>query len=76
MKRVLSAVRFVVRMQIGARNWARHEQVRRRLADCFEGMEREERIRKMRDLWRAKVATGTTSRGVSSGAGTSAAAAV
>ncbi|KAK1826848.1 myosin-7 [Podospora conica] len=49
----LRAVRFVVRMQIGARQWAKHERVRQRLADCYEGMEREERIGRMREQWRA-----------------------
>lgn len=51
----LRAVRFVVRMQIGAREWAKHERVRQRLAECYEGMEREERIGRMREQWRAGV---------------------
>jgi hypothetical protein len=46
-------VRFVVRLQIGARQWAKHERVRQRLAECYEGMEREERIGRMREQWRA-----------------------
>lgn len=50
----LHAVRFVVRMQMGARRWAKHEKVRQRLADCVEEMEREERIKRMRDVWRAQ----------------------
>ncbi|KAK0724790.1 hypothetical protein B0H67DRAFT_568774 [Lasiosphaeris hirsuta] len=54
LQRVLHAVRFVVRMQTGARSWAKHEKVRQRLADCVEDMEREERIRRMRDQWRAQ----------------------
>lgn len=54
LQRVLHAVRFTVRMQIGARNWAKHEKVRQRLADCVEEMEREERIKKMRNQWRAE----------------------
>ena len=49
----LRAVRFVVRLQIGARQWAKHERVRQRLAECYEGMEREERIGRMREQWRA-----------------------
>lgn len=55
LRRVLHAVRFVVRMQISARNWAKHDEVRQRLADAVENMEREERIKKMRDQWRAQV---------------------
>lgn len=54
----LRAVRFVVRMQIGARQWAKHERVRQRLAECYEGMEREERIGRMREQWRAGVGRG------------------
>jgi hypothetical protein len=50
-------VRFVVRLQIGARNWAKHEKVRQRLVGCVEEMEREERIKKMRDQWRRQVHT-------------------
>ncbi|KAK0713816.1 hypothetical protein B0T26DRAFT_649266 [Lasiosphaeria miniovina] len=42
-------------MQISARNWAKHDKVRQRLADAVENMEREERIKKMRDQWRAQV---------------------
>jgi hypothetical protein len=42
-------------MQLGARDWARHNKVRLRLAECVEEMEREERIKKMRDVWRAQV---------------------
>ena len=41
-------------MQIGARRWAKHDKVRQRLASCVEEMEREERIKKMRDQWRAQ----------------------
>jgi len=46
----------MVRMQIGAKRWAKHDKVRQRLADCVEGMEKEERIRKQRDTWRAQTA--------------------
>ncbi|KAK4240763.1 hypothetical protein C8A03DRAFT_12933 [Achaetomium macrosporum] len=52
----LNAVRFIVRTQLYARNWAKNDKVRQRLLDCVDGMEREERIRKMRDQWRAEVA--------------------
>lgn len=51
-------MRFVVRMQIGARQWAKHERVRQRLAECYEGMEREERIGRMREQWKAGVGRG------------------
>ncbi|KAK4216362.1 myosin-7 [Rhypophila decipiens] len=54
LRRVLRGVRFMVRIQIEARNFAKHDKVRQRLADCIEGMEREERIKKMRDQWRAE----------------------
>lgn len=52
----LNTVRCIARMRVGARAWARHDQTRRRLAECYEGMQREERIRAMRDQWRAEVA--------------------
>ncbi|KAK3305520.1 uncharacterized protein B0T15DRAFT_532573 [Chaetomium strumarium] len=55
----LNAVRFIVRTQLYARNWAKNDKVRQRLLDCVDGMEREERIRKMRDQWRAEVARKT-----------------
>ncbi|KAK4099911.1 hypothetical protein N658DRAFT_508301 [Parathielavia hyrcaniae] len=42
-------------MQIGARHWAEKDRVRQKLARCFDGMQREERIRVMRDQWRAEV---------------------
>jgi len=58
LQRALNAVRFMVRMQIGARRWAKHEQVRARLAGAVEEMEREERIRRMRDQWRQQVQGG------------------
>lgn len=51
----LNAVRCVVRMQIGARAWGEKDRVRRRLADCFDGMQREQRIRAMREVWRREV---------------------
>ena len=40
-------------MQMGARTWAQQDKVRRRLADCYDGMQREERIRALREAWRA-----------------------
>jgi hypothetical protein len=43
-------------MQIGARQWAKQDRVRQKLALCYDGMQREERIRVMRDQWRAEVA--------------------
>lgn len=54
LRNVLHGIRFMVRMQIGAKRWAKHEKVRQKLADCVEGMEREERIRKQRERWRAQ----------------------
>ena len=54
-RRLLKAVRFVVRMQIGAREWGKHEMTRQRLADRYEEMEKEERIRQMREQWRKQV---------------------
>ncbi len=54
LQRLLTVVRFVVRTQISARNWAKHEALRQRLADAYDQQEREQRIRKMRDEWRAQ----------------------
>lgn len=51
----LNSIRCIVRMQLGARDWAKHDKVRQKLADCYDGMEREERIRVLRDTWRAEV---------------------
>ncbi len=56
MKHLLIAVRFIVRTQISARGWAKHEALRQRLADAYDQQEREQRIRKMRDEWRAQMA--------------------
>jgi hypothetical protein len=53
-RRALTAVRFIVRLQMGARGWARHDKVRQRLADCVDDMEREDRIRTKRDEWRTR----------------------
>jgi hypothetical protein len=47
-------------MQLGARDWAKHDRVRQKLADCYDGMEREERIRVLRDTWRAEVGRKTS----------------
>ncbi|KAM7197196.1 myosin-7 [Naviculisporaceae sp. PSN 640] len=71
LKRVLNAVRFIVSMQIDARNVAKADKLRQRLADCYEGMEREERIKKMRDQWRAEhnLTRGSSSNSVGSGTG-------
>ncbi|EAQ92187.1 hypothetical protein CHGG_00422 [Chaetomium globosum CBS 148.51] len=57
----LNAVRGVVRMQVGARAWAKNDKMRQKLADCYDGMQREERIRAMREVWRAEVARKTGS---------------
>jgi len=56
LKRVLTAVRFVVRMQMAAREWQKVEQTRRRLADAAEEMLRKERMKKMRAEWKAQMA--------------------
>lgn len=55
LRRVGIAVRFVVRMQLAARGWAQHERTRRRLAEAAGEMEKQERIRRMRDEWRAQM---------------------
>jgi hypothetical protein len=52
-------------MQIGAKDWAKHDRVRQKLADCFDGMQREERIRVMRDRWRGEVSSSGSKRGAS-----------
>lgn len=43
-------------MRIEAKKFAENDKVRQRLADCVEEMEREDRIRQMRDQWRANQA--------------------
>jgi len=42
------AVRFVVRMQMGAREWAKHEVTRRRLAEKVDEMRRAKRSSQLR----------------------------
>lgn len=54
LKRLGMAVRFVVRMQIAARGWSQHEKTRRRLAEAAGEMQRQARMNKMRDEWRAQ----------------------
>jgi len=54
LKRLGMAVRFVVRMQIAARGWSQHEKTRRRLAEAAGEMQRQARMSKMRDEWRAQ----------------------
>lgn len=56
LKRALTAVRFVVRMQMAAREWQKHEHTRRRLAEAADEMMRKERMRKMRAEWKAQMA--------------------
>ncbi|SPQ25852.1 7a0ea0a1-12f5-4c30-84f1-047378809f9d [Thermothielavioides terrestris] len=68
----LNAVRFIARMQIRARDWAKYDRVRQRLSECIEDMEREQRIRRMRDQWRAEMgrrAAASDSRGAHVGMG-------
>lgn len=55
LKRVATAVRFVVRMQLAARGWSRHEKTRQRLAEVAGEMQRQARMSKMRDEWRAQL---------------------
>ena len=55
LKRALTAVRFVVRMQMAAREWQKVEHTRRRLADAAEEMLRKERMKKMRAEWKAQM---------------------
>lgn len=54
-RRALAAVRFVVRMQIAAREWQKHEHTRRRLEEKAEEMRRGERMRRMRDEWKKEM---------------------
>lgn len=58
-------------MGIEAKKFAENDKVRQRLADCVEQMEREDRIRQMRDQWRAKQAgpSGGSSSGGDGGGG-------
>lgn len=56
-------------MKIEARKFAENDKVRQRLADCVEDMEREERIRQMRDQWRANQAGGSSASGGKGGKG-------
>lgn len=56
LKRVITAVRFVVRMQMAAKDWAKHEAVGKKLADAMEEMKRQERMKKMRTEWKAQMA--------------------
>lgn len=56
LKRALTVVRFVVRMQMAAREWEKHEHTRRRLAEAADEMMRNERMKKMRAEWKAQMA--------------------
>lgn len=58
LRRLGIAVRFVVRMQLAARGWSRHEKTRRRLAEAADEMQRQARMKKMRDEWRAQMGGG------------------
>jgi len=55
LKRVATAVRFVVRCQMAARFWAKHERTRQRLAEAVDERERTRRMKRMRDEWRAQM---------------------
>ncbi|KAK4184453.1 hypothetical protein QBC35DRAFT_505917 [Podospora australis] len=61
LKRMVTAVRFIIRMQIGAKAWQKHEKIRQKLADCVDEMEREERIKKMKEQWQKQVKKNTSS---------------
>jgi hypothetical protein len=43
-------------MQMAAREWAKTERTRRRLAEAADEMVRKERMRKMRDEWKVQMA--------------------
>lgn len=46
LKRLATAVRFVVRLQMAAREWQKHEKTRRMLSDKWESYKKQERIKK------------------------------
>lgn len=56
LRRVLAAVRFVVRMQMAAREWQKTEHTHRRLTEAADEMMRKERMKKMRAEWKAQMA--------------------
>lgn len=56
-------------MRIEAKKFVENDKVRQRLADCVEQMEREDRIRQMRDQWRAKQAGPSSSSSGDGGGG-------
>ena len=56
LKHLLIAARFIARTRIAARDWSKHEALRQRLADAYDQQEREQRISRMRDEWRAQMA--------------------
>jgi len=55
LRSILNVVRFVVRTQISARAWAKNEALGQRLYEAVDQQERETRIRRMRDSWRAQM---------------------
>jgi len=60
-------LRAVARMRIAARGWACHEQTRARLSAAVEDAAKQERIRHMRDEWRAGAEDRRRSRAVTAG---------
>ncbi|KAK7745987.1 hypothetical protein SLS53_002708 [Cytospora paraplurivora] len=46
LKRFATVVRFVVRLQMAAKEWQKHEKTRKMLSDKWEGYKKQERIRK------------------------------
>jgi hypothetical protein len=46
----------MVRMQLAAKEWAKHEALGKKLADAVEEMRKEERMKKMRAEWRKAMA--------------------
>ena len=55
LQRAVTVVRFIVRAQLAARNWERHEVTGRRLAEAAQEMRQRERLDKMRHDWRAQI---------------------
>ncbi|KAL0939468.1 spindle-pole body protein [Colletotrichum truncatum] len=48
LKTVATMARFIARMRISARDWAKHEATRRRLADCVDEMRRTKRRKQLK----------------------------
>ncbi|OAA64657.1 spindle-pole body protein [Niveomyces insectorum RCEF 264] len=59
-RNVATAVRFAVRLQRAAGQWARHEATRQRLVAAAEGARKAERMQQMRSAWRVQLAAATS----------------